>query len=93
MDIGIERVCRPRVRDVLIQNPHKYTFRDFSELYARNARLNWPYKAIDAVITVDGTGEVSLNPLFEKHALNLECWSVEEPFTERFPELAAEIRS
>ena len=62
-------------------------------MYARCARLNWPYKAMDAVIPIDSTGEVSLNPLFEKHALNLQCWSVGEPFKERFPELAAEMRS
>ena len=63
-------------------------------MYARCARLNWPYDAMDAVITIDGTdGEVALNPLFEKHARSLECWSVGESFKERFPELAAEMRS
>jgi hypothetical protein len=74
----------------LIQNPHKYPFRDFSELYARCARLNWPFEATDAVMPKgDNNGEILLNPLFEKHVRKLECWSVGEPFKERFPELAA----
>lgn len=61
-------------------------------MYARSARLAWPFDAKDAAIPKgDGTSEVSLNPLFEKVVGTLDCWSVGEPFKERFPELAAMV--
>lgn len=59
-------------------------------MYARCARLDWPFDVEDALMPkVDGNTEVLLNPLFEKQVRRLECWSIEEPFRERFPELAA----
>lgn len=86
--------CRPRVRDLLIQDPRKYIFQDFSELYAREASLNWPFDAADAVMSKgESSDEVMMNPLFEKHLQKLESWSVGELFKERFPELAAAIKS
>lgn len=39
----------------------------------------------------EGSDEIVMNPLFEKHIRKLECWSVSEPFKERFPEFAAAI--
>ncbi|KFY74655.1 hypothetical protein V499_05318 [Pseudogymnoascus sp. VKM F-103] len=88
----IDNIPWPRIRDLLIQNPTKYTFRDFSELYASNVNLNWPFDAADAVMPkTDSSGELMMNPLFEKHIRKLECWSVSEPFKERFPEFAAAI--
>ncbi|KFZ03729.1 hypothetical protein V502_10712 [Pseudogymnoascus sp. VKM F-4520 (FW-2644)] len=88
----IDNIPWPRIRDLLIQNPTKYTFRDFSELYANNVNLNWPFDAADAVMPkTDGSDELVMNPLFEKHIRKLECWSVSEPFKERFPEFAAAI--
>lgn len=41
----------------------------------------------------DDSGEVLMNPLFEKHVRTLGCWSVGEPFKERFPELAVAMKS
>ncbi|KAL5329682.1 hypothetical protein ACEPPN_003197 [Leptodophora sp. 'Broadleaf-Isolate-01'] len=66
------------------------TMRDFSELYARCARLDWPFEPAEAVMPKpDDSGELVMNPLFEKRARTLECWSVGEMFKTKFPELAA----
>ncbi|PVH77653.1 hypothetical protein DL98DRAFT_423430 [Cadophora sp. DSE1049] len=90
----IDNIPWPEVRDVLIQNPVKYPFQDFSELYARCARLNWPFEPGEAVMPrPDDSGELLMNPLFEKRVRTLECWSVGEMFKARFPELASAMKS
>jgi hypothetical protein len=74
----------------LIQDPVKYSFAIFSEVYARFVRLEWPFDADDAMMRPeDNNGEYVMNPLFEKNIRKLKCWYVKEPFGKQFPELAA----
>ncbi|RDW76950.1 hypothetical protein BP6252_05003 [Coleophoma cylindrospora] len=86
----IDNIPWPQVRDLLIQDPVKYSFVKFSEVYARSVSLEWPFDITDAFIPPGQYNtEYLLNPLFVKNVRRLECWSIQELFTARFPELAA----
>ena len=73
--------ARPRVRDMLIDDPDRYPFVVFSELYSMHVSINWPYEAEDAA--AHPTGGVSI---FEKHIQRLSNWTVSPQFQDYFPE-------
>lgn len=91
----IDNIPWPRVRDLLIEDPNKYSFEKFSEAYSQTVNVNWPFEPMDAVVRIGAgsLGEVILNPLFEKHIQKLSNWTVSRDFELRFPEAAAVIKS
>lgn len=91
----LDNIPWPRVRDLLLDNPEKYPFQRFSDVYSRNVTVNWPFEAMDTVTgTSDGTpGDLVLNPLFEKHIRRLKNWTVSRYFETEFPELTAAVYS
>jgi hypothetical protein len=91
-DIANNLHKRPQVRDMLIENPEKYPFSVFSELYSHNVSINWPFDAMDAIIHTDDGGVV-LNPIYEKHIQRLSNWTVQPAFETFFPEMRAALRS
>ncbi|PLB50100.1 hypothetical protein P170DRAFT_473675 [Aspergillus steynii IBT 23096] len=85
----IDNIPWPRVRDMLIENPEKYPFPVFSELYSENVTVNWPYDSMD---TVSHQGDsLIFNPIFEKHVRKLDNWTVSGHFRDYLPEMTAAI--
>lgn len=74
---------------MLIDNPEKYPFAVFSELYSRNVTVNWPYDTMDSVLYQDG--DIILNPIFEKHIQKLSNWTVSSEFRDYLPEMTTAI--
>ncbi|OJJ08267.1 hypothetical protein ASPVEDRAFT_89496 [Aspergillus versicolor CBS 583.65] len=85
----IDNIPWPRVRDLLIEQPDKYPFAVFSELYSQNVTVNWPYDDMDAVST--HADNVQLNQIFEKHVRKLSNWTVLAPFQDYLPEMIPAI--
>ncbi|KAJ5683449.1 hypothetical protein N7462_006614 [Penicillium macrosclerotiorum] len=83
----IDNLPWPHMRDLLIEDPQKYPYSTFSELYSPHVSVNWPYDPMDTVLMVGN--DMVLNPIFEKHIQRLENWKVSGPFCETLPELAA----
>lgn len=79
-------LCRPGVRDMLIDHPDKYPFEVFSEYYSQNVSVNWCFDDNDTVAQEDGFSV--LHSIFEKHIRNLENWTVSREFESRFPEMS-----
>lgn len=74
---------------MLIENPEKYPFPVFSELYSQNVTVSWPYDPMD---TISYQGDsVVFNPIFEKHARKLENWAVSCHFKDYLPEMTAAV--
>jgi len=47
--------------------------------------LNWPYEASDCLLSVPGSEELSINPVFEQHLRDLNNWSLGPAFAKAFP--------
>lgn len=74
---------------MLIEQPDKYPFAVFSELYSQNVTVNWPYDDMDAIST--HADNVELNQIFEKHVRKLSNWAVLAPFQDYLPEMIPAI--
>ncbi|CAG8126200.1 unnamed protein product [Penicillium salamii] len=85
----IDNIPWPRVRDILIQEPDRYPFAVFSELYSEHIRINWPYGPEDIVSDTDD--DPSLNTIFEKHIRCLSNWVSPRQFREYFSEWTSEV--
>ncbi|OOF91817.1 hypothetical protein ASPCADRAFT_56746, partial [Aspergillus carbonarius ITEM 5010] len=85
----IDNIPWPRVRDILIQDPSRYPFAVFSELYSGHVHVNWPYDSEDIVVDTDD-GQL-LNTIFEKHIQRLSNWVAPRPFREYFSEWTSDV--
>lgn len=82
-------ITRPRVRDILIQEPDRYPFAVFSELYSEHVRVNWPYDPQDIIVETDDGPY--LNTIFEKHIQRLSNWIAPRQFREYFSEWTSDV--
>jgi hypothetical protein len=77
------------VRDLLIEDPAKFPFEKFSEVYSQTVTVNWPFDTADVVVKIGALdADVILNPLFEKHIRKISNWTVSPSFGRHFPEAA-----
>ena len=83
--IWVSQILWGKLRDEVIYNQEIYATEEFQNLYTSSLNLNWPYQPIDA-FSFDGD-EVMVSQAFERHVCNLSNWSLDEPFTTRYPEL------
>lgn len=80
---------------MLIEHPDDYPFEKFSEMYSHNVSVNWPYDEMDALLRWerdDGSDEMVLNNIFEKHILRLSNWTIAAKFEEVYPEMIQALR-
>ncbi|CAM1505008.1 Fc.00g106450.m01.CDS01 [Cosmosporella sp. VM-42] len=86
----IDRIPWPRAREYLISHP-EITLDDFAAPYSSGFKLNWPYDPasvlLAASINVNGTAEITINPVYEEHMRQIRHWTVGDAFRTRFPEL------
>jgi hypothetical protein len=76
----------PKLRDQIIRSQMEYATDEFREHFALSLNVNWPYRDIDVLMFEDG--EVRVTPMFESHVSKLENWSLNAPFSTRYPELS-----
>lgn len=81
----ISHIPWPKLRDKIIRNQLNYATEEFQELFNVSLSVNWPFHDID--ILMFENGEVRVTPMFENHVTRLENWSLNAPFTSRYPEL------
>jgi len=86
----IDHLPWPRMRDKLVRdyNPDEYLFDNFFIPFTTTLSLNWPYEPTDTLLTSPDTGELMINPVFERHLRRLENWSLGPAFAHTFPGLA-----
>ena len=84
----IDHLPWPRMRDKMVQVYPKIPFDEFFIPYTTTLSLNWPYEARDTYLPIPGTDELNINPVFERHLLDLNNWSLGEAFAKAHPCLA-----
>ena len=86
--VWIDNLPWPRMRDKMVQVYPKIPFDNFFIPYTTTLSLNWPYEASDCLLSVPGSEELSINPVFEQHLRDLNNWSLGPAFAKAFPILA-----
>lgn len=76
------------MREKLVQTFPSVPFDEFFIPYTTTLSLNWPYEAHDTLLTVPGTDELSINPVFERHLLDISNWTLGPAFAKAHPILA-----
>lgn len=84
--IWVTQIPFGKLRDKVIANQDKYATDEFQELSAVSMSINWPKQPIDLLV-FDGD-DVRASDEFARHCRTLANWSLGEPFTRRYPELA-----
>jgi hypothetical protein len=84
-EIWVSYIIWPRLREKIIKNQALYMNGEFITHYCLSLNVNWPYRDTDVLMLVDGALRVT--PAFEHHLCNLENWSLNMPFAQRYPEL------
>ena len=83
--LWVSQIPWPKLRDKVIRSQHQYATEEFQELYTISLSVNWPYHDVDVLMFENG--EVRATHMFESHVMKLENWSLNAPFSTRFPEL------
>ncbi len=88
----IDHLPWPKMRDRLVRdyNPRDYLFDNFFIPYTTTLSLNWPYEPTDTLLMSspeNGSEDVLINPVFERHLRRLENWSLGPMFAMAFPKL------
>ncbi|KAH8802749.1 hypothetical protein F5884DRAFT_756061 [Xylogone sp. PMI_703] len=91
-DIALDFFCWPALRERLLDTPHTYFHQhDFSVNFARYYKFKWPFSAEQSFIYHKDTDTYELSPLFEQYHRDLQFWTIETPFFQRFPELSRDV--
>ncbi|KAK4904842.1 hypothetical protein LTR49_025772 [Elasticomyces elasticus] len=92
-EMWIDLIPWPNVRDVLTRQAHNAVqLRDNPVSFASLVTLDWPYPPADLIDHVLCTGAVSLSPLFERQALELDNWSLQPQALSKYPQLAGHVK-
>lgn len=86
----VSQIKFPKLRDRVINNQHLYANDRFLAMYTAGLRVNWPFRDVD--IFRFENGKVGVTDLFETHILDVDNWSLGEPFISTYPELASLCR-
>jgi hypothetical protein len=84
----IDHLPYPLMREKLIQAHSRnqgLSFENFFIPFTTTLRLNWPYEDADTLLETTETGELMINPVFERHLRNLSNWRLGEAFAKAFP--------
>lgn len=80
-------MCRPAVRDALIQAPP----RNWTHSLGYFIGCTWPYPKAQCVEVNHSTGRKRLTAKFEVHVTNPDNWFVDEKFVAAMPELVGRV--
>lgn len=86
----IDHLPFPGMREKLVRlyNPKEFHFDNFFIPYTTTLRLSWPYDDTDTLLRSPDSGELMINPVFERHLRNLDNWKLGDAFARAFPVLA-----
>ncbi|KAI1311696.1 hypothetical protein F5Y03DRAFT_286442 [Xylaria venustula] len=79
----------PMMREKFVREYESPTFH-FEEIfvpYTLTLSLNWPYEETDALIITSDGSETIINPVFLRHLMRLENWTLGDAFDEALPAL------
>lgn len=88
----IDHLPFPAMREQLIREwapPNEFPFENFFVPFTTTLSLNWPYEATDTLLQGPGEGsdELMINPVFERHLRRAENWSLGPAFAKALPML------
>ena len=78
----------PRMRGKMTRVYPSIPFDEFFIPYTTTVCLNWPLEDRDVLMTLPDTDELAVNPLFERHLMDLGNWTLGERFARAHPQLA-----
>ena len=84
----IEFLPWPKMRDKLVSNYQDYAFENWFIPYTLTLSVNWPYEPTDCLLSTSENEELTINPVFERHVMRLENWSLGPAFTKAHPAMA-----
>ena len=80
------------MRDKLVANYQDYAFENWFIPYTSTLSVNWPYESTDCLLATSESDELTINPVFERHLMRLENWSLGPAFARAHPEMASTVR-
>ncbi|KIW73110.1 hypothetical protein, variant [Phialophora macrospora] len=83
----VDHLPWPRLREMVVANSQRYPFDNWFIPFTSGVSVNWPYDAVDCLLSTSVHEEPVMNPVFERHIRRLENWSLGPLFAETFPEL------
>lgn len=84
---------------MLIEQPEKYPFEQFSEVYSLHVTISWPHREDDIIVNLQEGADQSyslqamVNPIFERHIRDLDNWAVATGFKDCYPEMSEAVSS
>jgi hypothetical protein len=82
----------PKMRDKLVGSYQDYPFENWFIPYTSTLSLNWPYEPTDCLLSTSESEELTINPVFERHVMRLENWSLGPAFARAHPAMASTVR-
>jgi hypothetical protein len=82
----------PKMRDKLVRSYQDYPFENWFIPYTSTLSLNWPYEPTDCLLSTSESEELTINPVFERHVMRLENWSLGPAFARAHPAMANTVR-
>lgn len=88
----IDHIPWPKMRDILVSNYQDYPFDDWFMTYTSTMSLNWPYDPSDCLLFISEDAEPTINPVFERHLMKLDNWTLGPAWAQAHPKLAHTAR-
>ena len=88
----IEYLPWPKMRDKLVASYRDYPFENWFIPYTSTLSVNWPYEPTDCLLSTSESEDLTINPVFERHVMRLENWSLGPAFARAHPAMANTVR-
>ena len=83
--VWVSHMLWPKLRNRVVERQDLYANDEFLFLYTSGLNSNWPYSIAEALHFE--SADVRISEVFERHVLDLDHWSLDILFTNRYPEL------
>ncbi|KAJ8122203.1 hypothetical protein ONZ43_g1540 [Nemania bipapillata] len=85
----IDYVPFPKMREEFVRNYDApgFNFETMFLPYTQTLSLNWPYEDKDVLYQAADGSEITINPIFEQHLLDINNWSLGDAFDRACPAL------
>ena len=77
------------MRDKLVGYYHEYAFEKWFISHTSKLSVNWHHESPNCLLSTGGGGveELGISPIFDRHIMRLETWSLGSAFARPHPEL------
>jgi hypothetical protein len=85
----IDYVPFPKMREEFVRNYDApgFNFETMFLPYTQTLSVNWPYEDKDVLHEAANGSEITINPIFEQHLLDINNWSLGDAFDRACPAL------